>query len=92
MKSSLLINKKMATIVGIFIFISREIFMLSKVSNFRFISMKNFMLSWAEHEKSFISSGSVCCLLNLFRERKRLICAMIYYVLTAFSQIFLLSV
>ena len=32
---------KMPTIVGIFIFISREIF----------------MLSWIEHEKSFITSG-----------------------------------
>ena len=36
MKISLLINMKMPTIVGIFIFISREIF----------------MLSWIEHEKS----------------------------------------
>ena len=32
MKFSLLINKKMPTIVGVFIFISREIFMLSNVS------------------------------------------------------------
>ena len=31
MKFSLLINMKMPTIVGIFIFISREIFMLSNV-------------------------------------------------------------
>ena len=28
------------------------------VSNLRFISRKHFMLSWAEHEKSFIISGS----------------------------------
>ena len=35
---------KMPTIVGIFIFISRE----------------NFMLSWVEHEKSFITSGPDC--------------------------------
>ena len=35
------INMKMPTIVGIFIFISRE----------------NFMLSRVEHEKSFITSG-----------------------------------
>ena len=35
------INMKMPTIVGIFIYISREIFMLSRV----------------EHEKSFITSG-----------------------------------
>ena len=41
MKISLLINMKMPTIVGIFIFISRE----------------NFTLSWVEHEKSFITSG-----------------------------------
>ena len=27
------------------------------VSNFRFISMTNFTLSWVEHEKSFITSG-----------------------------------
>ena len=32
---------KMPTIVGIFIFISRE----------------NFMLNWVEHEKSFITPG-----------------------------------
>ena len=37
---SLIINMKMPTIVGIFIFISK----------------KNFMLSWVEHEKSFITS------------------------------------
>ena len=40
MEIYLLINMKMPTIVGIFIFISRE----------------NFMLSWVEHEKSFITS------------------------------------
>ena len=53
MKISLLINMKMPTTVGIFIFISRENLcsaMFSKtefgiVSNLRFISMKNFMLS-----------------------------------------------
>ena len=43
MKFSLLINMKMPTIVGIFIFISRD----------------NFMLSYVEHEKSFITSGTV---------------------------------
>ena len=41
MKFSLLINMKMPTIVGIFIFISRE----------------NFMLSWVEHENNFITFG-----------------------------------
>ena len=40
-KISQLINMKMPTFVGIFIFISRE----------------NFMLSSVEHEKSFITSG-----------------------------------
>ena len=40
-KISLLINMKMPTIVGIFIFFSRE----------------NFMLSWDEHDKCFITSG-----------------------------------
>ena len=42
MKFSLLINKKMSTIVGIFIFNSRE----------------NFMLSWIEQEKSYIILGT----------------------------------
>ena len=41
MKISLLISMKMPIIVGIFIFISGE----------------NFMLSWVEQEKSFITSG-----------------------------------
>ena len=41
MNISLLINKKIPTIVDIFIFINRE----------------NFMLSWVEHDKSFITSG-----------------------------------
>ena len=45
MKISLLINMKMPTFVGIFISISRE----------------NFMFSWVEHEKSFITLGP-CCL------------------------------
>ena len=59
-------NKYETTIVGIFIFISREIFMLSYVypessvvKNLRFISRTNFMLSCVEHEKSFITSGPV---------------------------------
>ena len=42
MKISLLINMKMPTIVGIFIFISRE----------------NFILSWVEHEKKFYNLGA----------------------------------
>ena len=53
LKFSLLINMKMQTIVGIFIFISREIScsaIFNKiefvvVTNLRFISMKHFMLS-----------------------------------------------
>ena len=48
MKFSLQINIRMLTIDGIFIFISREIFMLSKneysiASNFRFNNRKNLM-------------------------------------------------
>ena len=67
MKFSLLINVKMPTIVGIFILITREIFMPSYVSkkefaivyNLRFISGTNFMLSLVEHEKSLKTSGPV---------------------------------
>ena len=47
---SLLINMKMPTIVGIFIFISWE----------------NFMLSWVEHEKSFITLGPDQCVQYMF--------------------------
>ena len=51
-------------IVGIFIFISRDIFMLSmfnknkfaNLSNLRFISGTYFMLSWVEHEETFYNS------------------------------------
>ena len=49
-KVSLLINMKMPTIVGIFTFISRE----------------NFMLSRAEHEKRFITWRPVLCLIAVF--------------------------
>ena len=42
MKISLLINTRMPNIVGIF----------------KIITWENFMLSWAEHEKSFIISGA----------------------------------
>ena len=49
MKISLLINMKMPTIVGIFIFISRETF---------------FMLNRVEQEKSFIKSGPGKCVLH----------------------------
>ena len=56
MKFSLLINMKMPTIVGIFIFITRENFMLI-VGTFIFISRENFILSGVEHEKSFMTSG-----------------------------------
>ena len=50
MKFSLLINMKMSTIVGIFIFIRSVIVMLSKkefaiFNNLRFISRTNFILS-----------------------------------------------
>ena len=63
---SMLISMKMPTIVGIFIFISREISysaMFSKkefaiISNLRFISRTNFLLSLVEHEKKFYSLGA----------------------------------
>ena len=42
MKISLLVNMKMPTIIGIFMFISRE----------------NFMLSWVEPEKKFYNCGA----------------------------------
>ena len=59
MTFSLLINMKMPTIVDISIFISRKcscsaIFSKKEfaiVSNLRFMSKINFMLSWGEHEK-----------------------------------------
>ena len=44
----LLINVKMPTIVGILTFMSR----------------KNFMLNWVEHEKSFITSGPGRCVIT----------------------------
>ena len=65
MKFILLINVKMPTIVGILSFIS----MINKqlrdlkggttsfVGILDFMSSWNFMLSWVEHEKSFIISG-----------------------------------
>ena len=48
---------KMPTLVGIFIFINREIFMPNLVGISIFISKESFMLSRVEHEKSFITSG-----------------------------------
>ena len=69
MKFSLLINTcmKMSTIVGIFIHYllaekSSCSAMYSKiefaiVNNLRLISRTKFMLSWVQHEKSFITSG-----------------------------------
>ena len=43
---------------------------MQSVSNLRFISRENFMLSWAEHEKSFITSGPVLLArkLNLYSD------------------------
>ena len=66
MKFSMLINIKIPTIPDIFIFISKEFScsalfgkkVFAVVSNDRFISRANFMLSWVEHEKkSNITSG-----------------------------------
>ena len=63
MKFFLMINMKMPTVVGIFIFISRKnsILGLSEHENAEFLdifilmSRKNLMLSLREHEKSFIT-------------------------------------
>ena len=51
----------MPTIVGIFIFVSREMFSkkeFANASNLRFNSGINFKLNRVEHEISFITSGS----------------------------------
>ena len=66
MKFSLRINIKMPTIVGMFIFISTEIYCsamfskeeLTSVSSLRFISRTNFMLSQVEHETKFYNPGA----------------------------------
>ena len=58
------INKYENANNGIFIFLSREIFMLSSVEqkefaivcNLRFTGQTSFMLSWVEHETCFIAS------------------------------------
>ena len=58
-------NRKMPTIAGIFIFIIREnscsATLIKKeyanVNDLRIIIRTNFMLSWIEHEKSFMTSG-----------------------------------
>ena len=56
MKISLLINMKMPTIVGIFIFISRE----------------NFMFCWVEHEKKFCNLEAVTADVALFSTEKHI--------------------
>ena len=72
MRFSLLINMKMLTKVGIFILaekISCSAVFSNKefaiVSYLRFISMKNFMLSWVEHEKklafSYLLAEKISC-------------------------------
>ena len=66
MNISLVINIKMSAIVGIFIFIGREIFMLSYVSKkefaivsiLRFIHRTRFILFWVEHEKKVYNFGA----------------------------------
>ena len=65
MKFLLLINLKLPTIANSFLLnkAEHEIFSANKYENanfvgiFIFISGENFMLSWVEHEKSFITSG-----------------------------------
>ena len=66
MKISQLINMKMPTIVGIFIFVSRE----------------NFMLSCVEHEKRFITSGPGRKRDRVENAVPRLICALFISVLS----------
>ena len=68
MKFSLLINMKMPTYLlaekfsCLAMFSKKE---LGIISNLRFISMKNFMLSCIGYEKSFITSGPGTGLCNL---------------------------
>ena len=80
MKISLLIYMKMPTIVGIFIFISRE----------------NFMLSLVKHEKSFITSGhgliQSCGIVNFlpygcFCNHGEMICRILYCHSVLFMQL-----
>ena len=80
MNISLLINMKMPTIVGIFIFISRE----------------NVMLSWVEHEKKFYNLGARCftdevkdpyadlaCARNFSTDRSNVVLLLIFFFLRA---------
>ena len=62
MKFVLLINLKLLTIANFFLIniAEHENFSANKYENaiiFIFISSENFMLSWVEHEKSFITLG-----------------------------------
>ena len=74
-KFILLINVKMPTIVGILTFISiiNITFERPQARNFficqYFMSSWNFLLSWVEHEKSFITSGLTNILLESRKEK-----------------------
>ena len=59
MKFVLLINLKLPTTANSFLLYiaEHENFSANKFEIFIFIWRKNFMLSWVEHEKSFITSG-----------------------------------
>ena len=71
----------MPKIVGIFIYISREIFIFNHikqerieiVSNLRFISGTIFMLTWVEHEKKFNNLGTGHTILQLKQAPKMFI-------------------
>ena len=74
MKFLLLINIKMQTIVGILIFISMKIFMLSSAVqeqeeslNLFFIGRTNFILSWVEHDKKFYDLGACSFCLTIWK-------------------------
>ena len=71
-KFVLLINVKMPKIVGILTFISRrntinEYLRHLKQETSSFVGILVFMISWVEHEKSFITSGPVPMLFPFWR-------------------------
>ena len=80
-KIILLINVKMPTIVGILTFISmintaserlkQETSLFVGILVFK--TSWNFVLSWVEHEKSFITSGPVLLTENTFRMGKQMV-------------------
>ena len=74
MKFILLINLKLLTTANSFLLnlSEHENFSANKYENANFIGRENFMLSWAEHEKSFITSEPEAkdrCFLNFQMSR-----------------------